>query len=180
MQIIHVLSVSLGSKALEVNVSHLRCLICLGLLLPALPIIAAGGDAKQKAEAELLLVHQEDRRAHFQRDVKAVLAHVGPQLIDVRDGKIQVMSLEQVRTKFTDYFSNTEFSAWDDVEPPIVRGSEDGRIGWMIVRVHIAYTQVDGAGKKTRSDSTMAWMSAYEKRNGVWIMTAVTSTTESK
>ena len=158
----------------------LRCIMFLSLLLTPWAIAAADGNAKQKAEAELLQVHQEDRRAHFQRDVKALLAHVGPQLIDVRDGKIHVMSLGEVRAKFTDYFSKTEFSAWDDVEPPIIHASDDGRMGWMIVRVHIAYTQVDPSGNKTRSDSTMAWMSAYEKRNGVWIMTAVTSTSASK
>jgi hypothetical protein len=53
-------------------------------------------------------------------------------------------------------------------------------MGWMIVHVHIAYTQVDREGKKAQTDSTMAWMSAYEKRNDVWIMTAVTSTSQSK
>lgn len=90
------------------------------------------------------------------------------------------MSLQEVRAKFTNYFSRTEFSAWDDVEPPIVHASDDGRTGWMIVRIHIAYKQVDQSGKKTSSDSTIAWMSAYEKHNGVWIMTAVTSTSESK
>jgi hypothetical protein len=158
----------------------LRCVIFFGLLLTPWAITAADSSAKQKAEAELLQVHQEDRRAHLQRDVKALLAHAGPQLIDVRHGKVHMMSLGEVRAKFTDYFSRTEFSAWDDVEPPIVHASDDGRMGWMIVRVHIAYMQVAPSGKKPRSDSTMAWMSAYEKRDGVWIMTAVTSTSESE
>jgi hypothetical protein len=158
---------------------HLRCRMFAAFLL-ASAAMAMASDARQRAEAELLQVHQDDRRAHLQRNVDALLAHAGPQVIDVRDGKVRVMSLEEVRTRFTQYFSNIEFSAWDDVEPPNVHASDDGRMGWMIVRVHIAYTQADRAGKKTPTDSTMAWMSAYEKRNGVWIMTAVTSTSQSK
>jgi len=46
----------------------------------------------------------------------------------------------------------------------------------MIVRVRIAYTETDASGGKTKQDSVGAWMSAYEKLNGNWIMTAVTST----
>lgn len=157
---------------------HLRYRMIAAFLLASAAIATAQTAARQKAEAELLQVHQDDRRAHFQRNVNALLAHAGPRVIDVRDGKVRVLSLQEVRSRFTQYFSKIEFSAWDDVAPPIVRASDDGRIGWMIVHVHIAYTQVDRAGKKTQADSTMAWMSAYEKRNGVWIMTAVTSTSQ--
>jgi len=156
--------------------AHLRRRMLAVFLLASVAVAVAESDARKKAEAELLRVHQDDRRAHLQRNVDALLAHAGAQVIDVRDGKIRVMNLEEVRARFTQYFSNIEFSAWDDVEPPIVHASDDGRTGWMIVRVHIAYTQVDRAGKKAPTDSTIAWMSAYEKRNGVWIMTAVTST----
>jgi hypothetical protein len=49
-------------------------------------------------------------------------------------------------------------------------------MGWMIVRVRIAYTETDASGKKTNENTVGAWMSAYEKQNGTWIMTAVTST----
>jgi hypothetical protein len=160
--------------------AHLRCRMLAAFLLASAAIAMAQSDARQKAEAELLQVHRDDRRAHLQHNVNALLAHAGPQVIDVRDGTIRVLSLEEVRARFTSYFSGIEFSAWDDVEPPIVHASDDGRMGWMIVRVHIAYTQTDRAGKKTLTDSTMAWMAAYEKRNGVWIMTAVTSTSQSK
>jgi hypothetical protein len=46
----------------------------------------------------------------------------------------------------------------------------------MIVRVRIAYTETDASGKKTNQNTVGAWMSAYDKQNGTWLMTAVTST----
>ena len=85
------------------------------------------------------------------------------------------MSREDVRAKFVEYFQSAQFTAWDDAEPPIVRVSADGNMGWMIVRVRIAYTETDASGKKNEN-TVGAWMSAYEKQDGTWIMTAVTST----
>jgi hypothetical protein len=135
---------------------------------------------QQQAEAELLALHQQDRMAHFNHETNALLAHLGRQLFDVRDGKVTVMGREDVRSKFANYFSHAEFSAWDDVQPPVVRVSNDGMMGWMIVRVRIAYTERDKSGHKTEHDSIMAWMSTYEKSHGNWIMTAVTSTSDER
>ena len=131
---------------------------------------------QQQGEAELLSLHKDERRAHFEHDVNFLLAHVAPQLLDVRDGRVNRMSRGDVRDKFVEYFKSAQFSAWDDVEPPIVRVSADGNMGWMIIRVQIAYTETDASGKKTNENTVGAWMSAYEKQNGTWIMTAVTST----
>jgi hypothetical protein len=134
--------------------------------------------AQQQAEAELLAIHAQDRRAHMTRDVKLLLEHAGDSLLDVRDGKVRTLTREQMRARFTDYFRRAEFSAWDDVEPAVVHASDDGSMGWMVVRVHIVYAEPNGAGKQLQHDETMAWMAAYEKRDGRWIMTAVTSTSE--
>jgi len=42
--------------------------------------------AQQQGEIELLSLHKEERRAHFEHDVNFLVAHVAPQLLDVRDG----------------------------------------------------------------------------------------------
>jgi hypothetical protein len=155
-------------------------LLAVFLLLSAHPSHAQSAyDASQKGSAaELLALHQADRRAHFKHDVTALLEHVGPQLLDIRDGKINRISRDQVRARFTEYFKNADFFVWDDVEPPVVRVSEDGHLAWMAVRVRISFTQTNPDGKKVLNDSVMAWMSAYERQGTNWIMTAVTSTSE--
>jgi hypothetical protein len=129
-------------------------------------------------KAELLAVHQAERSAHFAHYVNALIAAQAPDFTDVSDGKIQVMSREQVRQTFTEYFQGTHFSAWDDLGQPIIHVSPDRQMGWLIVRVRIAYSKTDSVGKKTSESAVLAWMSTYEKRNGNWLLAANATTVE--
>ena len=92
--------------------------------------------------------------------------------------QFEVMSRENVRRQFTEYFRGAEFSAWDDLEPPVIRISPDGKMGWMIVRVPIAYTKKDAADAMSKEDTVMAWVSAYEKREGKWLLVANDTTSK--
>lgn len=153
----------------------------LRLLLPIVLASAAAtgygqSTAQESGKRELLEIHQADRQAHFQHDIKSLLAGMGDEFIDVHDGTIRHLNRENVRAHFADYFQRSQFTAWDDVEPPIVRVSRDGSMGWMIVRVRITYKETKPSGESAVHDSIMAWMSAYEKQNGKWILTAITST----
>jgi hypothetical protein len=135
-------------------------------------------DAVETAKAELLSLHLDARRAHFAHDVDALVSTLPETFTYVRDGKVELQSKESIRKRFTEYFRGAEFTAWDDLEPSIVRVSPDGQMGWMIVRAKIAYTKTDAAGKKTSEQTVMAWMSAYEKREGKWLHVANTTTVE--
>jgi hypothetical protein len=129
-------------------------------------------DESASAKEELLAVHQAGLRVHLNRDVDFIVAGIGPEFTTVHEGNIRVMSREDVRKQFTEYFRGAEFSAWDDLEPPVIRISPDGKMGWMIVRVRIAYTKTDAAGERSKEDTVMAWMSAYEKHDGKWLLVA--------
>jgi hypothetical protein len=142
------------------------------------PAANQAADESASAKAELLAVHQAARRAHFNRDVDFIVAGMGEEFTTVHEGNIRVMSREDVRKQFTEYFRGAEFSAWDDVEPPIIRISPDGKTGWMIVRVRIAYTKANADGARSKEDTVMAWMSAYEKHDGKWLLVANATTSK--
>jgi len=144
-------------------------------IAPTPPLIHADAET---AKAELLALHQADRRAHFHHDVDALVASLPSEFIYVRDGKIQRQTKEDLRKRFVQYFQGAEFSAWDDLEPPIIHASPDGQMGWMVVRVKIAYSKTDAAGKKSQEQSVIAWMSVYEKQEGKWLHVADASTFE--
>lgn len=167
-------------KPISLAATALACLFCLAPAQPretSLKALAVT-DVASTAKAELLELHHAARRAHFNRDVDALLAGTGAEFTMVRDGKVQVKSRDDVRKQFTEYFNGTEFSAWDDLEPPVIHVSPDGKMGWMIVRVRIAYTKTDASGVVSKEDTVMAWMSAYEKRDGKkWIHVANATTT---
>jgi hypothetical protein len=135
-------------------------------------------DAAAAGKAELLELHRDARRAHFAHDVDALLTTLPDIFTYVRDGKVEMQSKDNLRSRFTEYFRGAEFTSWDNIEPPIVHVSPDGRMGWMIVHMKIAYTKTDAAGKKTSEQTVMAWMSAYEKREGKWFHVANASTIE--
>jgi hypothetical protein len=147
-------------------------LLCIA---PAPPFIHTDAET---AKAELLALHQADRRAHFHHDVDALIAAVPAEFLYLRDGKVQTQTKEDLRKRFTQYFQGAEFSAWDDLEPPIIHASPDGQMGWMVVRVKVAYSKTDAAGKKVQEQSVIAWMSVYEKQEGKWIHVANASTFE--
>jgi uncharacterized protein (TIGR02246 family) len=166
-------------KAMSLAAAVVVALFCIAPGHPTPSLVSPSQSAADSAaKAELLALHQSARRAHFNRDVEAILVTIGPDLTYVRDGKIKVMSRDDVRKQFTEYFHGAEFSAWDDLEPPIVRVSPDGQMGWMIVRVRVAYTKTGADGKKSRDESVIAWMSVYEKRDGKWLDVANASTFE--
>jgi hypothetical protein len=166
----------LGSED-AVNQTLLAVAIFCGLscIAPARSTVLSPASDAESAQAELLALHQADRRAHFSYDVNALVGSLPPELIYVRDGKIERQTQDAMRKGLTEYFARAEFTAWDDLEPPIIRVSPDGRMGWMVVRMKLAYTETDSAGKKTPVETVMAWMSAYEKRDGKWLQVANTT-----
>jgi hypothetical protein len=149
-------------------------LIVLGGLLCITSVPAP--DDIATAKAELLALHQADRQAHFDHNVDALLAAFPTEFIYLREGDIQRQSKEDMRQRFTEYFQGAEFTAWDDLEPPIIHVSPDGKMAWMIVRMKVAYTKTDSSGKKTEQNAVLAWLSCYEKHDGKWLHTANVTT----
>jgi hypothetical protein len=165
-------------KIFSLGAALLAGLFCFSSAPAHSPDANRDADESESAKAELLAVHQAGRRAHLNRDVDFIVAGMGTEFTTVHQGAIRVMSREDVRKQFTEYFRGAEFSAWDDLEPPIIRISPDGKMGWMIVRVRIAYTKTDAGGATSKEDTVMAWMSAYEKRDGKWLLVANATTSE--
>jgi hypothetical protein len=165
-------------KIFSLGAALLAGLFCLSGAPARSPVADRAADESASAKAELLAVHQAARRAHFNRDVDFIVSGMGTEFTTVHKGTIRVMSREDVRKQFTEYFRGAEFSAWDDLEPPVIRISPDGKMGWMIVRVRIAYTKKDAGGSTSKEDTVMAWMSAYEKRDRKWLLVANATTSK--
>jgi hypothetical protein len=165
-------------KILSLEAALLAGMFCLSSTPAHSPAANRDADDSTSAKTELLALHQAARRAHFNRDVDFIVAGMGTEFTTAHEGTIRVMSREDVRKQFTEYFRGAEFSAWDDLEPPVIRISSDGKMGWMIVRVRIVYTKADFGGKRSKEDTVMAWMSAYEKHDGKWLLVANATTSK--
>ena len=134
--------------------------------------------ALTEEEAGLLKMHQQDRRAHLETDVELLLGSSPEIFIAVSRGKIDRVTKQQERDMFKKYFQNARYYEWDDLEPPVVRVSKDGSMGWIISRVKVRRVQRDEAGKEQEQKFVYAGIMTYEKTQGKWVRVANVSTFE--
>ncbi|HEY0799916.1 MAG TPA: hypothetical protein VGD54_03670, partial [Steroidobacteraceae bacterium] len=83
---------------------------------------------------------------------------------------------QQMFKHFAHYFQIAKHSAWEDVTAPVVRVSQDGTTAWAAFNVRSQYVETQPDGTHKPVDTTMSWLSTYEKRQGQWVMTAVATT----
>lgn len=125
--------------------------------------------------AELLRLHQQARTAHLEHRADLLVSDWADSLVTVNHGRVSVGSAAQGREGFQQYLDEVEFQAWDDIVPPRVRISPDGRMAYVVVekRVHLTPRQTPNAEpERTR----FAWLSVYEKIDGRWRLAAIAST----
>ena len=134
--------------------------------------------ADASAAAELLAVHARDRQAHLATDVDLLLSDAGDEFISVSGGRVSRITPAEQRAFFTGYFKDAAYQEWDDLEPPIVRVSADGTLGWVITRLRVRRTQKDASGTAKETRFVYAGIMTYEKRAGVWVRVANVSTFE--
>lgn len=131
------------------------------------------------AETEQLLkIHASDRRAHFETNAKLLMEHAADDFISVSNGSIQRPTRAESLKFFEQYFKDAKYYEWDDLEPPIVRVSNDASMAWMIVRTRVRRAQTASGGEATERTFVYAGIMAYEKKAGRWVRVANVSTFE--
>ena len=135
----------------------------------------ARDDAEDRAV--LLRLHAEQRTAHLERRADLLVASQAETLWNVSGGQVTARPREQARASFQAYFVASTFAAWDDLAPPQIHISPDGRMAYVIVekRVHVTITPSGSAAARV-ARVRYAWLSVYEKIGGRWLMTAIAST----
>ena len=131
----------------------------------------------EREKAALLEIHRQHRRAHFSTDVDLLLAHSGDEFISVSNGAISRSTPGEQRGFFEDYFKDATYFEWDDLEPPIVRISDDTSMAWMIVRTRVRRTsRREGSEQESELQFVYAGIMTYMKQNGRWVQEANVST----
>lgn len=120
-------------------------------------------------EAQLLALHQMVIQAHFDADIDGWLEMETAAYISANRGVISYPSKEERRAGRTPYLQATTFSEYRDVVDPVVKVSEDGTLGWVIVQVKVSGIQQMGDGEERPLSFESAWIELYEKKNGRWL-----------
>jgi len=131
----------------------------------------------EQVKAALLESHRKDRRAHYEKDVDLLLTGGASEFISVSNGEIQRSTLDEQRAFFMDYFTGAKYYEGDDLEPPIIRVSNDASIAWMIVRIKVRRTtRQENSDEERETQFIYAGIMTYEKQAGKWRRTANVST----
>lgn len=131
--------------------------------------------AREAERRALLELQRTERRAHLEKDPDLLVSLFADDFLGVAAGEVTRSSRDEQRDRFAGYLEAVDFLEWEDVEPPVVRVSGDGSMGWALVRKRVRVVPVDEPDAEPRH-TVFAWLETWEKRAGEWKLTSVTST----
>lgn len=118
----------------------------------------------------------DDRRAHLETDAGLLVSHLADTLVSVDEGAVSHLARRDVEMRFRRVFDGATYHAWDDVEPPIVRLSQQRDMAWVVRHVRVDREHRGPGGSRVRRQFVAAWTATYERTQGDWRLTCVTST----
>lgn len=145
---------------------------CLVLLLPA---VGQPADLATEQRA-LLAVHEAFKAAHLRSDPEAVLKRLSADYVRVARGEVSHPSAQDMAAEMRAYLGSVRFSEYRDLQPPVVKVSADGTLGWIVVRLRARGVRSLPDGGTRPVDFVCAWVALYEKRGGEWVAVGDAST----
>jgi hypothetical protein len=138
---------------------------------------AAGPAGSREADrAEIARLLAQERTAHLEKRADLLTAVFADSFLSVARGNVRVQSPEEARQRLQAYFDRSTFHEWDDLAPPIIRVSPDGRMAYAIVQKSVRTTAPDSTGRPVEEHTAFAWVELYEKLDGRWTLMGVAST----
>ena len=133
-------------------------------------------DGYADAEKEIRDMLQQERKAHFDRDVELFVSEFAVGMTSVNKGVVSSPTKEENMQRIGKYFGRVEFVKWDDVADPIIRFSDDASLAYAIVQKQVIVSYADSLGKKMTESKDYAWATIYRKLNGKWLVECNVST----
>ncbi len=128
-------------------------------------------------EQALLRLHRTFMDGHFFGRADDMQAGLAESFVQVGRGEVLASSGEQALQALEGLLQRVDYTAYEDRIRPVVRVSDDGTLGWVIVQVAARGVQLDEGGKPAGPvDFVSAWVELYEKVEGSWRMSGNVST----
>jgi hypothetical protein len=127
-------------------------------------------------EGEIREILEKERLAHLNYDADALLSLQAEKLLSVQRGKMEWLSMKDRRELFEHYFSSVTFEAWDTMGEPVIQISHGGAFAVVSLVKNVVLTRRNAENNSEPEQYLYAWTATYEKREGNWVMTSITST----
>jgi hypothetical protein len=122
----------------------------------------------QHEEQAIRQLLQQERKAHFDRNVNAFMSEFADSMMMINRGKVETPSREMNKKRIGDYFGSVRFLKWDDVAEPVIRFSADASLAYAIVQKEVILTYNDTLEKPLYDTAHYAWVSVYRRQKGEW------------
>lgn len=123
--------------------------------------------------AALLRFQLQQQLAHLMYDAELLVDLFAEPMTQVNRGEVSEARRAPSLERFGEYFERFTFTAWDDVEPPRIRFSDDRTLATVVVQKRVAgFVGEGGEDGETR----FAWLESWRKRDGRWELVANVST----
>lgn len=130
----------------------------------------------EKEKAEILRLEALQREYHFQKNAADFVKMFSKDFVSLNRGMIGRPTAAENFDRFSRYFGSVEFVKWDDVNPPLVRISDDASVAYSILDKLVILKMKDESGAEIMDTTHFAWMTVYKKENAAWKIDAVSST----
>ncbi|MCP4536986.1 MAG: hypothetical protein GY832_07545 [Chloroflexi bacterium] len=132
----------------------------------------------EKEKKRLLEISENIRQAHFELDADAMVSAFADPVIRVARGAISRIPREDARQNYREYFQDSVYHEMDELEPSIVRVSQDATMAWVISRTKVRLTYKTESGDEAERAFIYAGIVTYEKQDGEWVRTSNVATIE--
>ncbi|WP_340076627.1 hypothetical protein [Leptobacterium sp. I13] len=133
-------------------------------------------DIDQEKE-KILELHNLQRKYHFEKMVKEFLDQNSNDFISVNNGVVSTPTKEEMTTRFTKYFNAVEFEKWDDINPPVIRFSDDYSMAYTVVNKEVVVKYQNAEGIESKQKTEFSWVAIYKKYSEEgWKLDCITST----
>lgn len=126
--------------------------------------------------SRIMALHNLQRTYHFEKMTEEFVTLFSENHISVNRGAISRPSGAENRERFNRYFESVEFEKWDDIDPPVIRFSDDGSMAYTIVHKEVVVNYRNEDNEKVRESTGFSWVAIYKKYAGEWKIDCVAST----
>ncbi len=131
---------------------------------------------REHATQQILRILQDERNAHFQKDIDYFTTNLESHLVSVNKGIVSKPTPSENAIRWKAYFNSVKFIKWDDAAEPIIRIADDGSLAYAIVQKIVIVKTVDSLNYERMDTTHFAWTSIYRRKHQRWKLEAITST----
>jgi hypothetical protein len=122
-------------------------------------------------EQALMRLHRVFMDDHLFGRSSGMKEGLAESVVIVTRGEVQPLSGDETLQSLKWILTRTDYTVYDDLIRPVVRVSNDGTLGWVIVQVAARGVQIDEEGNPAGPlEFVSAWVELYEKVDGSWRM----------